>query len=52
MDIRTVVLTMLAIFFLGIFFASGYDIGRRSMVVDIDSYGCEKVITTYHRVKK
>ena len=51
-DVRSVVLTGLALFLLGLFYIAGYDFGRRSLVVDIDTYGCEKVVKSYHGVGK
>jgi len=47
-----IILTLAAVFCLFIVFMAGYDIGRRNLVVDIDAYGCEKVIATYHGTRK
>lgn len=57
MDMRSIILTIVALFFLVIFYLvifylAGYDIGRRNLVVDIDTYGCEKVIITFHGIIK
>jgi len=51
MDARSVIMTIAAIFFLGLFYMAGWDLGRRSLIVDIDTYGCEKVIAKYHGTK-
>jgi hypothetical protein len=51
-DMDTVIITLAALFFLFLTALAGYDIGRRNLVTDIDSYGCEKVIGIYHGVKK
>jgi hypothetical protein len=52
MDARTVFITTAAILFLGIFYMAGHDFGKRSLVVDIDTYGCEKVIAKYHGISR
>jgi len=51
-DVRSVMLALIAIFMLGVMYIAGYDLGRRNLVVDIDSYGCEKVIAIYHGTRK
>jgi hypothetical protein len=47
-DPRSVMLVLIAVFALFVMGAAGYDMGRRNLVMDIDSYGCEKVIAWYH----
>lgn len=51
-DGHSVALTIIAVVLLGLVCLVGYDFGRRNLVVDIDTYGCEKVITTYHGTGK
>lgn len=52
MDARSAVLAVVAVLFLFAVFMSGRDFGKRDLVTDIDSYGCEKVITKFHGVTK
>jgi hypothetical protein len=52
LDMKSVMLALVAVFFLGMMCLMGYDIGRKNLVVDIDTYGCEKVLATYHGIKK
>ena len=52
MNARSIIMTLAAVFCLFIMFITGYDIGRRNLVVDIDTYGCEKVIAKYHGTRK
>jgi hypothetical protein len=51
-DWQIVATTLVAVTIMGLVFLAGHDIGRRNLVIDIDTYGCEKVITTYHGTKK
>lgn len=56
-DIKSVTIVVLfymvaTIVFLVLFYMAGYDLGRRNLVVDIDSYGCEKVLAIYHGIKR
>jgi hypothetical protein len=47
-DPRSIMLALIAVGMLFVVGAAGYDMGRRNLVMDIDSYGCEKVIAWYH----
>lgn len=52
-DAETIAVTLIAVFLLvGVMFIAGYGIGRKNLVVDIDAYGCEKVIAKYHGTNK
>lgn len=52
MNSQSITVTVIAALLIGLVFLGGYDMGRRNLVVDIDAYGCEKVIAAYHGVHK
>lgn len=51
-DGQSVIITLIAICMLILVSVAGYETGKRQLVIDIDSYGCAKVINKYHGIKE